>query len=176
LIGLVLAGAILLGTAMFYPHHAREMLAGESWKRHLRVLIDDLSLIGHSRFLYYSFFVSLGYLALQTLPIWASLKGFGFDDFGWKYAFAAAVIMRMGQAVPQAPGNIGIYILTRIILVRIFNVVPRDAENFSVVFWGIVTLRLIIGGVIALIVTGARFGEVRRAAHAEQRELAKSRT
>jgi uncharacterized protein (TIRG00374 family) len=176
LIGLVLAGAALLAIAMFYPHHAREVLTGNSWRRHLRVLIDDLSLIGHSRYLYYAFVVSLAYLLLQTLPIWASFKGYGFDDLGLKYALATAVIMRMGQAVPQAPGNIGVYILTRLILIRILNVVPRDAENFAVVFWGIVTLRLIIGGVIALFVTGARIGELRRAAHAEQRELAKSRS
>lgn len=175
LIGVVVVGAALLGVAMFYPHHARAMLAGDSWKRHLRVLIDDLSLIGHSRFLYYAFLQSLVYLLLQTIPIWAALKGFGFDDLGVRYAFAAAVIVRMGSAVPQAPGNIGIYILMKLIMVRIFNVVPRDAENFAVVFWGIVTLRLIIGGLIALFLTGAKIGELRRAAHSEKRELAKSR-
>ncbi len=175
LIALVLLGAALLAAAMFYPHRARTMLAGDSWKRHLRVLIDDLSLIGHSRYLYYAFGASLGYLFLQTIPIWASFKGYGFDDLGPRYAFATAIIMRMSSAVPQAPGNIGIYIATKFILTRILNVAPRDAENFAVVFWGIVTLRLIIGGLIALFVTGARLGELRRAANAEHRELAKSR-
>ncbi len=175
LIGFVVIGGLLLGAAMFYPHHARTMLAGNSWKRHLRVLIDDLSLIGHSRYLYYAFFTSLGYLVFQTIPIWASFKGYGFEDLGLSYAFAAAVIMRMSSAVPQAPGNIGIYIATKYILTKILGVVPRDAENFAVVFWGIVTLRLIIGGIIALFVTGARFGELRRAARTEHRELEKSR-
>ncbi len=175
LVAIVLGGAALLAAAMFYPHRARNMLGGSSWKRHLRVLIDDLSLIGHSRYLYYSFFQSIGYLVLQTVPIYASFKGYGFDGLGLTDAFAAAVILRMGSAVPQAPGNIGIYLAMRIVMVRIFNVIPRDADNFSLVFWGIVTLRLIIGGVIALFVTGARFGELRRAANAEHREFSKSR-
>ena len=175
LIGLVLIGGALLAFAMFHRTRARQMLAGDSWKRHLRVLLDDLSLIGHSRYLYYAFFLSLGYLVLQTIPLYASFKGYGFEELGLKYAFAAAVIQRMSSAVPQAPGNIGIYIATRIILIRIFGVIPRDAENFSMVFWGIVTLRLIIGGIVALFATGARFGELRRAAHAEHRELARSR-
>ena len=175
LIGLVVIGSALIAFAMFNRHRTREMLAGSSWKRHLRVLLDDLSLIGHSRYLYYAFLISLGYLLLQTVPIYASFKGYGFDELGLKSGFATAIIQRMGSAVPQAPGNIGIYIATKIILVRIFNVVPRDAENFSLVFWGIVTLRLLIGGIIALFVTGARFGELRRAANAEHRELARSR-
>ena len=171
----VLLGAALLAVAMFYRHHARAMLAGDSWKRHLRVLIDDLSLIGHSRYLYFAFLQSLACLLLQTIPIYASFKGYGFEDLGLRYAFATAVIIRMISAVPQAPGNIGIYLVTKEILVRIFNVVPRDAENFAVVFWGIVTLRLLIGGIVALFLTGSKIGELRRAARDEHRELARSR-
>ncbi len=175
LIALVVIGSALIAVAMFNPRRTREMLAGNSWKRHLRVLFDDLSLIGHSRYLYYAFFLSLLYLLLQTVPLYAALRGYGFDELGIKAAFATSIIQRMGSAVPQAPGNIGILIFTRNILTQIFRVVPRDAENFSLVFWGIVTLRLVIGGVIAIFVTGARFGELRRAAKAEQRELARSR-
>lgn len=175
LAGVVLVGAGLLAVALFYHHRARAVLAGDSWKRHLRVLIDDLSLIGHSRYVYYALLLSLVYLLLQTIPIYASFKGYGFDDLGLRYALAAAVIIRMFSAVPQAAGNIGIYLITKEVLLRVFNVVPRDAENFAMVFWGIVTLRLIIGGLIALFLTGAKLTELRRAAHAERRELARTR-
>jgi uncharacterized protein (TIRG00374 family) len=174
--GLVLVGALLLGIAMFHRHKARAALAGTSWRRHLRVLIDDLSLIGHSRFLYFAFLVSLPYLLFQIVPIWASFKGYGFDELSLGDALALMVILRMGSAVPQAPGNIGLYLLTKQSLTSIFNVVPRDAENFAVVFWGIITLRLLIGGVVTLFATGAKFGELRRAARAESSELSRSRT
>ena len=91
-------------------------------------------------------------------------------------AFALMVILRMGSAVPQAPANLGLFqILTIESLVKIFNVLPVEAERFSLVLWGIVTLPLLIGGLVALSVTGARIGELRRAAHVEQAELAKSR-
>ena len=175
LIALVVVGSGLIALAMFNRSRARAMLEGSSWKRHLRVLLDDLSLIGHSRYLYYAFAVSLGCMLLQTVPVYSSFKAYGFDDLGLKYAFATAIILRMGSAVPQAPGNIGLYIAIKIILVGIFNVIPRDAENFALVFWSIVTLRMLIGGLIALWVTGARFGELRRAARAEQQQLSRSR-
>jgi len=172
----VLAGALLLAVAMFRRHRARAALAGGSWKRHVRVLIDDLSLIGHSRYLYFAFLQSLPYLLLQVVPIYASFKGYGFDDLLLKEAFALMVILRMGSVVPQAPGNLGLFqLLTKESLVKIFNVVPVEAERFSLVLWGIVTLPLLIGGAVALAVTGSRIGELRRAAHVEREELSRSR-
>jgi glycosyltransferase 2 family protein len=174
--GVVVAGLAVLALAMFHRHRARAALAGGTWKRHLRVLIDDLSLIGHSRYLYFAFLQSLPYLLLQVVPIYASFKGYGFDDLLWREAFALMVILRMGSVVPQAPGNLGLFqFLTKESMVKIFHVVPVEAERFSLVLWGIVTLPLLIGGAIALSVTGARIGELRRAAHVEREELSRSR-
>ena len=175
LAAVVLAGAALLAIALFHRHRAQAALSGKNWQRHLRVLIDDLSLIGHSRYLYLSLSVSLLFLLLQTVPIYATIQGYGFDGLGWKDAFALMVMLRVGAAVPQAPGNIGLYLLTRETLQNIFRVPPQDAENFAVVLWGIVSLRLVIGGVVALGVAGAKIGELRQAAHAEHAELSKSR-
>jgi len=175
LAGIVLAGMILLGFAVMFRHRARNLLAGDNWKRHVRVLIDDLSLIGHSRYLYFAFFASLLYLLLQMLPIYAAFRAYGFLDLTLKDSFATAMIIRMGSAVPQAPGNIGLYLLMRQTLVNVFHAFPRDAENFSVVFWGILSIRLVIGGILALTVTGAKIGDLRRAAHEEREELTKSR-
>lgn len=176
LAGLVLAGSLLLAVAMFHRHRARAALAGGSWKRHVRVLIDDLSLIGHSRYLYFAFLQSLPYLLLQVIPIYASFKGYGFDDLLLKEAFALMVILRISSAVPQAPGNLGLFqFLTKESMVKMFNVVPVEAERFSLVLWGIVTLPLLIGGAVALAVTGARIGELRRAAHSERQELSRAR-
>jgi uncharacterized protein (TIRG00374 family) len=173
---LVLSGVALLAIAMFRRHHAHAMLDGGSWKRHLRVLIDDLSLIGHSKYLYLAFLQSLPYLLLQVIPIYASFRGYGFEDLTIADAFALMVILRLGSVVPQAPGNLGLFqFLASESLIKIFNVVPDQAHRFSQVLWGIVTLPLLIGGVIALSVTGARIGELRRAAHAETKELSKSR-
>lgn len=174
--GFVLVSTVLLALAMFRRHQARAALSGGSWRRHLRVLVDDLSLIGHSRYLYIAFAQSLPYLLLQVIPIYAAFNGYGFDTLLLSDAFALMVILRMGSVVPQAPGNLGLFqFLTKECLVKIFNVVPVEAERFSLVLWGIVTVPLLIGGLVALSVTGARISELRRAARVEQAELAKSR-
>ncbi len=175
----VLAATMLLALAMFRRQQTRAALAGgppgKTWRKHVRVLIDDLSLIGHSRYLYFAFFQSLPYLLLQVIPIYAAFNGYGFDTLEMKDAFALMVILRMGSVVPQAPGNLGLFqFLTKESLVRIYHVVPVEAERFSLVLWGIVTVPLLIGGLAALSVTGARIGELRRAAHVEQQELTKS--
>ncbi len=170
----VLIAALLLGFTMFHRIRARAALQGGSWKKHLRVLIDDLSLIGHSRYLYFAFLLSLPYLVLQLVPIWATFRGFGFYDLGLWDAFALMVILRMAMAVPQAPGNIGFLLLTRELMKVLFNTVPRDGENFALLLWALVTLRVVLGA-IALATTGSKFGELHRAAHTQRAELSKTR-
>ena len=77
----VLVVALVLGVIMFRRHETRAALAGEKgWRRQLHVLIDDLEIIGHSRYLWASFMQSLPYLLLMTIPIYATMRGFGFDS------------------------------------------------------------------------------------------------
>jgi uncharacterized membrane protein YbhN (UPF0104 family) len=173
LLGLiVLGGAVLLGIAMF--RRGRKPPEGPivppvlglrgGWRGHLSVLMQDLGLIGHSRYLYLALFQSLPYLLLQTIPIWAAFRGYGFD-LGLIEAFALMIILRLGSVAPQAPGNLGLFqFLTKEVLERVFNVVPDEAARFSLVLWGIVTLPLLIGGFIALWIEEADIVELTRAA------------
>ena len=71
-----------------FHHHRTGALLNQPWQRHLRVLVDDLSLIGHSRFCISRFLQSLPYLLLQVIPIYASFKGYGFVDLSLGAAFA----------------------------------------------------------------------------------------
>jgi glycosyltransferase 2 family protein len=161
--------ALLMTAAVQFREKAHVMLRGGGWKKQVRVVIDDLQQIGRSRYLYFSFFQSLPYLLLSTLPIYASLLGYGFD-LSLGVAFALMVILRLGSVVPQAPGNIGVYqFLTKEALVRIFNVVPDQAARFSLVLWGIVTIPLLLGGLLALLITEVKLTEVHRAARQEAR-------
>lgn len=160
----VLSGAALLLLAMFLRQKTRALLAGEGWQRHVRVLIDDLNLIGHSPYLYLAFFWSLPYLLLQVLPIYASFQAYGFE-FSVGVAFALMVILRLGSVVPQAPGNLGLFqLLTKEALQHIFNVVPAEAARFSLVLWGTVTIPLLVGGFIALTITEKSLFDWKRAA------------
>ena len=176
-LGVVVVGAaILLSLTMFHRHRARAALEGSKWwRRQLRVLIDDLSLIGHSRYLYFALGLSVPYLLMQVVPVWATFRGYGFYDLSIGDAFAFMVILRMAMAVPQTPGNIGYLLLSKECLMHIFGVrSPQDAENFSVVIWGIVSLRMVLGA-IALATTGAKFAELHSAAHSEKAGLARLR-
>jgi len=171
----VLCGAALLALAVFLRQETRALLSGEGWQRHVRILIDDLNLIGHSRFLYFAFLQSLPYLLLQVIPIYAAFRAYGFD-LSIGVAFALMVILRLGSVVPQAPGNLGLFqLLTKEALERIFNVVPAEAARFSLVLWGTVTIPLLVAGFAALMVSGSKLFELKRAAEDHANEMAKNR-
>jgi glycosyltransferase 2 family protein len=170
----VLGGAVLLGIAMFLRGQNGGQpvpLPARGWRRHLSVLLKDLGLIGHSRYLSLAFLQSLPYLLLQVIPIWAAFKGYGFD-LGLTEAFALMVFLRLGSVVPQAPGNLGLFqFLTKEVLEKVFNVVPDESARFSLVLWGVVTLPLLIGGFIALWIEEADIIELKRAAEQEAATL-----
>ncbi len=169
---IVLGGVVVLGVAMFLRGHGTpQEPPKQGWRKHVAVLMDDLALIGHSRYLYLALFQSLPYLLLQVIPIWASFKGYGFD-LSIGTAFALMVILRLGSVVPQAPGNLGLFqFLTKECLQRIFDVVPDEAARFSLVLWGIVTLPLLIGGFVALSIEEADLIQLKRDAQEEAARL-----
>jgi hypothetical protein len=172
----VLSGAALLALAVFLRQQTRALLSGDGWQRHVRVLIDDLNLIGHSRYLYFAFLQSLPYLLLQVIPIYAALRAYGFE-LGLGCAFVLMVILRLGSVVPQAPGNLGLFqLLTKEALERIFNVVPAEAARFSLVLWGTVTIPLLVAGFVALMVSGSRLFELKRQAEDHANEMSKHRS
>jgi uncharacterized protein (TIRG00374 family) len=165
--GAVLVVGILIGIAMFLPHRTHEALRGTRWQKQFQVFMDDLELMGHSRYLITSFLQSLPYLLLMTVPIYGSFRGYGFD-LSWQVAFVLMVVLRLGTIVPQAPGNLGLFqFLVKESLEKVFNVVPAEAARFSLVLWGIVTLPLLIGGAISLAVAEAKLGDLHAKAQAE---------
>ena len=166
---IVLGGAVLLTIAVFVRSAGKSLAApgAPTWRRHLALLLDGVGSIGRSRFLMVALLVSLPCLLLQAIPIWASFQGYGFD-LSLTDAFALMVILRLISALPQAPGNIGLFqLLTKEVLMRIFNVVPDQAARFSVLLWGIVTLPLLIGGFVALWIEEADVIDLKRQAEEE---------
>lgn len=161
----VIGGALVLAVAMFRRRGMTPTPPRTGWRRHWDILLEDLALIGHSRYLYFAFLQSLPALLLQVIPVWAAFKGYLFD-LSILDAFALAIILRLIMAIPQAPANIGLFqFFTSEVLIRIFNVLPADASRFSVLLWGIMTLPLIIGGLVAVWVEEADVIELHRAAH-----------
>lgn len=178
----VLSLAALLAMAIFLRQKTRALLSGEGWQRHVRILIDDLNLIGHSKYLYFAFLQSLPYLLLQVIPIYAAMQAYDFDQSpefvpSLTLAFALMVILRLGSVVPQAPGNLGLFqFLTKEAMQRIAHVAPAEAARFSLVLWGTVTIPLLLAGFFALTVTGSKLFELKRAAEDHAIEMSKNRS
>ena len=163
----VLGGTVILALALLRPRPPRSALRRPGWRHHLAVLMDDLALIGHSRYLYFALLQSVPYLLLQVVPIWAAFQAYGFD-LGLGAAFALMLILRLSSIVPQAPMNLGLFqILTKEFLERAYNVDSSEAARFSLVLWGVVKLMPLLAGFIALAITGARIGELKKAAEQE---------
>jgi len=163
----VLMGTGILAVALFRPRPPRSELRRPGWRHHLAVLMDDLAQIGHSRYLYLALLQSLPYLLLQVIPIWAAFQAYGFD-LGLGAALALMLILRLSSIIPQAPVNLGLFqILTKQFLERAYDVDPSEAARFSLVLWGVVKIMPLIAGFIALAITGAKIGELKKAADAE---------
>jgi glycosyltransferase 2 family protein len=167
---LVLLGGALLAGAMFFPHTTRTTLEGHRWLAKLNVLLEDLYIIGHSRYLIFSAFASLPYLLLQVLPIYGLAQAYGIP-ISIGQGFALMVILRLVGVVPQAPGNLGAFQAAAAFGLMLFGVEESLAKRFSFVMWAVITLPLLIAGFIALAVTGLRLGEIRREAESRAEQI-----
>jgi uncharacterized membrane protein YbhN (UPF0104 family) len=165
----VLAGAVLVGAAMFWKESTFAALSRNRYLRHVAVLLEDLHIIGHSRFLYFSAIASAPYLLLQVLPIWAMGKAYGGIELSLGQAFVVMVIARIASIIPQAPGNLGIFNAAAITALALFGVDKVTASNFSLVLWAVITLPLLVVGTIAVAITGTRIGELQQQARTSMR-------
>ncbi|HEY3742389.1 MAG TPA: lysylphosphatidylglycerol synthase transmembrane domain-containing protein [Bryobacteraceae bacterium] len=166
----VLTLAAVLVTAMLQKNWALRNLRNTGWQKSLRVLIEDLNLIGFSRYAGYAALASLPYLLMQIVPIWAVMRAYGLEDTRIEIAAVAMIVLRLSSVVPQAPGNIGLFNAAAVMALQLFNYDPAFAKRFSLVLWSAVTLPLLVCGSIALVLTGSRLGELLE--HAENHAAA----
>jgi uncharacterized protein (TIRG00374 family) len=167
----VLSALVVLLTAtlalvLFRKHHAQAAVPKHRWSRQVGVLIDDLHRMGQSRSFYLAALASLPYLLIQVVPIYALIRSFDLD-LGLGPAMVVLVVLRLGTVIPQAPGNVGASQALIVIALRLFGIDKTTAAGVSMVTWGVITLPLLVVGFIALALTGAKLGELRRHAHAQ---------
>ncbi len=162
----VLVGSIVFFIAMLQKNWALRNLTSIGWQKHVRVLIEDLNLIGFSKYLVYSAFMSLPYLLMQAVPIWAMMRAYELEDPSISIAVVMMVLLRLSSAVPQAPGNLGAFQAIAAVALTMFGYDGALAKRFSLVLWGVVTLPLLVTGFLALAVTGAKLTELKAEAEA----------
>lgn len=171
LLGIVVVCAGLIGVAMFWKQKTLDYVLGAKWLGWVHILIEDLHLIGHSRYLYFAFGLSLPYILIQTLPIYALVRSYReLDDVSGFAAFALMVILRLGAVVPQAPGNVGTYNWITVLGLRLFGVPLPVAKRFSIILWTAITVPLLVVGFIAVAVTGVKMGDLHKDAKEQIRK------
>jgi uncharacterized protein (TIRG00374 family) len=169
LAAVTLVVAVMLGFVMFGKQHAHAAVCGTRWSAKLQVLVEDLHLMGNSKSFYAAAGASVLYLLMQAVPVYALMKAYGFD-LSVGPALVLLVIWRLGTVIPQAPGNLGSSQALMLLALSLFGIDKSAAANFSFVFWGVITLPLLLAGLVALAFTGVKFGEIhdhaRSVAHA----------
>ena len=166
---LLILGALLLAIAMFWREQTLDALLDAKMFSWVHVFIEDLHRIGHSRFLYASFGVSIPFLLIQIVPIYAIMQAYGFDSVSWAQAGALMVLLRLGSVLPQAPGNIGLFQVVSTLVLTLFGAPTAMARRFAFILWAVITVPLLVVGFIALIASGSKMGDIQREAEAEMR-------
>jgi uncharacterized protein (TIRG00374 family) len=165
---LIVLTATFLGVAMYWKEQTLDALAKAKWLKWVHILVKDLHLIGHSRYLYFAALISLPYLITQVVPIYAMVRAYHpLDGLPLIAACAMMVILRLGAVVPQAPGNLGAFQALAVVGLLLFHVPRALAKRFSVLLWAAVTLPLLLVGFIALAMTGANMQDLHREAQDE---------
>jgi glycosyltransferase 2 family protein len=157
---LILVGFAILLWIVFHKQHAHLVLSESRWAATLRHIVEGLHLMGSPASMGYTILVSTLYMALQVVSYWALMKAYGLDLSFW-VAGGVLALVRFGTAVPNAPGNAGLFQVVCVVALRLFDVEQNDAKTFSFVLFFALLLPLLIGGAVATALTGVNIGELR---------------
>src|SRR5262245_14269653 len=135
--------------------------SGENkWTATLRHIAAGLRLMGKPRTLLATAMISLLYLVLQFVTVWALIKAYHFDFSFW-VASGLITLVRFAVVIPNAPGNLGVFQAACVAALQLFGAAEQDAKGFAFVMWFALTLPLLIGGAVATALTGLKLGELR---------------
>jgi len=107
--------------------------------------------------------VSTGVLVGQALAFWLVMVACGMPLSIWAGAITL-MIVHLGTALPNAPGNVGSYQFFCIVGLALFGIGKAEATAFSLVVFVLLTVPLWALGFFALRGSGLSLGRVRREA------------
>ena len=166
----VLAGVIIFAFALFSPEPKGRERPKKGWRRRFWIFRSDLAHIGHSRYLWAAFFLTVPYLLLQAVPVWVLSSGYGFE-IPVGAAIGLVMLLRLAAALPQAPATLGLFqLITQQFLEYGYGIPAAQAARYSLLLWAVIKLPLLAAGAIALSITGAKLGELTKAAKAHAKE------
>lgn len=105
--------------------------------------------------------VSLLMIGLQAVSFWMVMPAFGLS-LSLLSGIVIFLIVHIGTAIPNAPGNIGSYQFFAVVGLTLFGVDKPTAAGFSFVVFFLLTVPLWIIGFFALSRTGMSFGRLQQ--------------
>ena len=161
--GLVLIASGVLFWIVRRKQEAHDVFRESRWSAALRHIVEGLHLMGNPRTLGATFLISLLCLFLQITSLWCLMRAYELDLSFWAAAGALAII-RLWTVVPNAPGNIGLVNVACVTALQLFDVEKNVATTFSIIMFAALTLPLLLGGAVAVALTGTNISDLRQRA------------
>jgi glycosyltransferase 2 family protein len=127
-------------------------------------LSEGLREASRTKEFYLAFVLSLPFLALQAITLWLIMLGYGLRLSFW-VGVAVYVIVGLGTALPNTPGNVGSYQFFAVLGLTLFGVDKTSATGFSLVAFTLISLPLLIIGFLALSRSGMSLAAIREELH-----------
>ncbi len=156
-IGVAVVLAFFVWAVLREEEHLEEAVEHRSAMRYILAFIfriaRGLRSIGLSRYLFFALVLSLAMFLLQVMAFWLIMVGYGLELSVWVGA-VVFLIVHIGTAIPNAPGNVGTFQFFCVLGLLLFGVAKTEATGFSVIVFVLLTLPLSALGVLALARSG----------------------
>jgi uncharacterized protein (TIRG00374 family) len=166
---LLVLGVLLFAFIVNRKHHAHSLVSEHRYAAMLWHMIEGLHLMGSTWNVIKTCAISFLYLALQILTVYWLMKAAKLD-YSIFVAAGVLAIVRFATVIPNAPGNIGVLQAGAYVALRLFEADEDVAKSFSFIMFFALTLPLLIGGTLALALTGLNLGEVHKNARKSVQE------
>ncbi|MDP9054550.1 MAG: flippase-like domain-containing protein [Acidobacteriota bacterium] len=162
------SGAVALGLlllfVLFHRQHAHHFVSTKSWAVRFHNLLEEIHRLGHWRELGISMALGGLYWFLQVLAVWALTRADRFD-LGLSAAAFLLVVKAVLTLVPNAPANMGAYQASVMYAFTFLLVERSNAQPFSEIMFGFLTLPVAIGGAVAVVLADIDIFALHRHAH-----------
>lgn len=158
----VISGLILY--MLFRRSHAHNFVRNTGWAARFVRFLDELHSLGHWPELRWAMFGSGMYWLMQILALWALTRADQFDLNIGEVAFLL-IVKAIGTMIPGAPANVGAYQVALVYGMHLLLSDPTEAQIFSEIAFGILTLPAAAAGAIAVAFTGVDITELHKHAH-----------
>ncbi len=157
--GLVTAMSVLVAFSVLNKSYAHHVVSRHRWSEQLRYLVEGMHSMARSGSFFAAFGASLLYMVLQVVPCYAIVRGYGIQLTLWE-AGITMVVLRLGTVVPGPPSNVGVFNAFAVLGLTIIGIDRQTATGLSGLMFFVITLPLLAGGIIALLMTKVRIGDI----------------